>query len=685
MSSLKEMVMTNKITFLVLFFLIIIFEAAPYQDNAVQLGEIVVTPLRFEESSSKIPASTQVIDRQEILSSSSQSVVDVLRDKIGVIVRDYTGTGVQSQVDLRGFGETAGMNTLVLVDGRRTNEMDLSGTSWTQIPLEKIERIEIIRGSGNVLYGDNAEGGVINIITRKGQGKPSFTLNTQGGSYEMHRQNLLVEGSRKLLSYSLGLTNYSTLGYRDNSEYKSRDSWAQIIYSINESLSLSLNGSFHSADFGLPGALRESQLNTLSRRQTLFSEDNVKEEDWYIDIGVESDLQEYGKFKTNASFRRRNVENELLSSLNIDGRRIDTLGIRNQYVLNNDILSRENSFTLGVDFYRADSIIDAYSYTGLLFYNTGQKTSETDIDKESLGFYFQDILSITDNLTFTGGLRYEKAEYSFNFRQLPGPWTLDVFFWPIAPVQEGIRINEKASNAGLSYQFREDLSVFFNYSQGFRFAASDEYYSVFANPPVNTQLKPQTSQNYELGATSRIFEKLKLSLALFSMKIKNELFYNPLNFTNENYDRTKHRGVEFGLECKLNDTFRIKANYVYNRAFFDKGQYSRNQIPMVPYHKASFGLETDLKCGFKLDLLANFVGERYFISDQPHNYPRLDYHSTVDLKLSHEYKDMDIFFKINNLFNEEYSELGAISLMYAERGYYPSPERNFTAGVSLKF
>ena len=93
----------------------------------------------------------------------------------------------------QGFGETGPLNTLVLVDGRRVNEIDLSGVDWTQIPLDQIERIEIVRGSGSVLYGDNAAAGVINIITKKPE-NPFSAGRSVGGSYDYHNESGSVGG-----------------------------------------------------------------------------------------------------------------------------------------------------------------------------------------------------------------------------------------------------------------------------------------------------------------------------------------------------------------------------------------------------------------------------------------------------------------------------------------------------------
>ena len=151
------------------------------------LEEVVVTATRDVEEIRKIPANVTVITKEEIEQSNAQNRVDLLRDEVGVVVRDFYGNGKTASVDIRGFGETAPLNTLVLVDGRRVNEIDLSGVDWTQIPLDQIERIEIVRGAGSVLYGDNAVGGVINIITKKPEKPFSARVGGAVGSYQLQQ------------------------------------------------------------------------------------------------------------------------------------------------------------------------------------------------------------------------------------------------------------------------------------------------------------------------------------------------------------------------------------------------------------------------------------------------------------------------------------------------------------------
>ena len=186
------------------------------QEKEVTLDEVVVTATRDAEEIRKIPANVTVITQEGIEQSNSQNVVDLLKDQVDVVVRDFYGNGKTASVDIRGFGETGTLNVLVLVDGRRVNDIDLSGVDWTQIPLDQVERIEIVRGSGSVLYGDNATGGVINIITKRPE-KP-FSAQAEGvaGSYGYYKGGASAGGKWGPLSAIFSASYQDTDGYREN-------------------------------------------------------------------------------------------------------------------------------------------------------------------------------------------------------------------------------------------------------------------------------------------------------------------------------------------------------------------------------------------------------------------------------------------------------------------------------------
>ncbi|MBL8012640.1 MAG: TonB-dependent receptor, partial [Candidatus Omnitrophica bacterium] len=166
------------------------------KEQGVTLKEVVVTPNRYDINDAQAPSYITVIDNEEIQESNARTVSELLRGVPGVLVTD-NGTAKSAIVDIRGSGGTAPSNVLVLVNSRKVNPVDISGPDWLQIPKDSVERIEIVRGSGTVLYGDNAVGGVVNIITKKGEGeKPSVKIGGKYGSYSSSMANMQVSGKK---------------------------------------------------------------------------------------------------------------------------------------------------------------------------------------------------------------------------------------------------------------------------------------------------------------------------------------------------------------------------------------------------------------------------------------------------------------------------------------------------------
>ena len=178
---------------------------------SVALQEVVVTATRDAEEVQKVPANVSVITEEQIKDSGATTVVEALEKLESIKFVDYTGTGSKTSIDMRGFGgDSPYGKTLVMLDGRRLNRPDMSSVNWLQIPLNNIERIEVVHGAGSVLYGDSAIGGVINIITKKGEGKPKFNASIIAGSYSLHDERIAVTGSSDKWSYSLTGENNST-------------------------------------------------------------------------------------------------------------------------------------------------------------------------------------------------------------------------------------------------------------------------------------------------------------------------------------------------------------------------------------------------------------------------------------------------------------------------------------------
>ena len=182
--------------------------------------EVIVSATRFAESVERLAVNASVITQEDIARSAARTLPELLGARAGLVARDLFGNNAAlAAVDMRGFGATAAQNTLILVDGRRLNDIDQSGVQWSAIPLEAIERIEILRGSGAVQYGDGASAGVINIITRH-PARIGNRVNASAryGSWDTRE----ISGSVNAFGEAAGLhafaRNFESGGYRDNNQ-----------------------------------------------------------------------------------------------------------------------------------------------------------------------------------------------------------------------------------------------------------------------------------------------------------------------------------------------------------------------------------------------------------------------------------------------------------------------------------
>jgi len=271
------------------FLLLIILLAASLpawaEDTKLSLDEVVVTATRAEEETDKISSNVTVITQEEIRKSTATNVQDLLRTEAGIIVQDLYGTGTKSTVDMRGFAR--GLNTAILMDGRKLNEIDLSGVDWTTIPLENVERIEIVRGSESVLYGDNAMAGAINIITKKGYAaKPEIVLDARAESYSGHMALGTLTGGTDKIAYFLFLKHRQTSGYRENSDFTAADMSTRLTFKVTDYFTFDFAAGYHTDDQGLPGGLTESEVND-DRRQSTKPDDHVDNDQRYIDTKAE--------------------------------------------------------------------------------------------------------------------------------------------------------------------------------------------------------------------------------------------------------------------------------------------------------------------------------------------------------------------------------------------------------------
>lgn len=630
------------------------------------LEEIVVTATRYEEKLTDVPANVTIITEDDIKNSTAKDITDLLRNEAGIFVSDVTGNRRSIAVDMRGFGETGPSNTLVLVDGRRTNQADLSGVDWSQLPLDMVKKIEIIRGArASILYGDNATGGVVNIITKE-YDKPLAGMGLAAGSFNTIKTNAYANLASKNLSMFISGNLLKSSGYRDNSETDAKDLGMNFNYYLKDNLRLNLSAGYHKDEVGLPGALKESELNTgISRRATTAPLDFANTEDYYLKFTPELQFGGNNIFKIAISYRNRSFLSYASGDWgNFTGdSEIKTISISPSLLFKSKIGSAGNTLIAGMDYHRSDNDIINNS----LFFGTSSMGIYS-LQKKNYGFYLHDEIRIAKPLIISAGYRYDRAEFRFE---------------PSTP--DSVNMSRNLFTAGVNYTFYKKSYVYMSYSKGFRYPLLDEIYSFFTNT-INTNLKPQSSNTYEFGLRHYFTDTIYSHLNFYRIATKNEIIYNPITYNNANLDgKTSRNGLEISLSAKAAKWLLLKGGYTYTEAKIKDGSFANKSIPNVPKHKASAEIVATPVKDLTFSVNGVYVGSRHFISDFPNDYDKQESFFLVNCKIKYQWRNVLVFFDINNLTNKEHSEYGVIGGFPIEKTYYPSPKRNFFAGIGVEF
>lgn len=638
-------------------------------DSPSILGEVVVTASRYEEEVESVPANISLVTEDDISNSTARDVPGILEREVGLHVYDITGNGRTYRVDRSGFGETAALNTLVLVDGRRLNNPDLAGADWKLIPLDRVARIEIVRGSrGSVLYGDNATDSVINIITRQGADGLEFGAEAAGGSYYTQNPSAYVSGTYDDLSYALSGSYFKSDGYRDNSDTKQGDIGLNLDYVFGDLAKVGLTAGYHEDDTGLPGALRLSELEAGADRQDSTNPlDFANTDEYYVQLNPEILFLDNSYFRAPLSYRRRN-QNFFASFVGGEfsgDTGIDFVTASPQFVVNEPISGFDNTLTVGFDYYYADEDIRNESlFFGFL------DLGKFDLEKKNHGVFIHDEFYPMEGLALSAGYRWDKVDYKF------------------APTAPGARdeadYEEDVFMAGVNYRFLERSYVYLSYADGFRYPVLDELFSFFTNT-INPDLVPQTSDDYEIGVRHWFTDTIYGNLNVFRLETKDEIFFNPNTFANENLDaKTRRDGVEVSAGFDSGNVS-VEGTYTYRDTEIRGGAFSGNEVPNVPRHQASVDLLWRPLDGLTLALNGIYVGERYLESDYANAFEKQDHYTVFNVKVKYNWQKYTAFLDLNNIFDEKYSSYGVLSTFPVEPAFYPSPEFNFFAGLRYDY
>jgi iron complex outermembrane receptor protein len=634
-------------------------------NTVTEAERVVVTATRSVSDMREVPGNPAVITAQDIADGHYASVPEALQKKAGIFFSNYADNPSQASVNLRGFGgDNPHGKVLVLVNGRKLNRPDMATINWAQIPMQTVERIEVVRGPNSVLYGDHAVGGVINIITRDGAEIPETTLQASVGSYNAYNQNAVTSGNLDGLGYVATAGHQSGDGYRDRSRYDTSSGSLRLSGNINEVLSAYAEASVVKEQHQLPGALSLAQIQD-DRKQAVNQDDNAISTYSTLHTGIEALPTDELIFNLDGGFSRKDLQADMTSWFSYYDYTIRSHTLSPKLTLLTPVAGMDNELILG-----SDLALETLNTKKFNDEDRTDRATDTKITKELAGGYIADTLSLTDRLFFNAGARLEQN-------------TVDAVHKSAAPYDDDIRHTEEAWQASLNWLPTDEVKIFAGIDRTYRYPFIDEQasYTGFGDY-FNKDLKPETGINYETGIEFNPVSNLVLQATVFRTDMKDEIAANAL-WVNENLDETTHQGVELHAGYE-NEAFALDGYYTWLLSEFTAGANNGNEIPWVPQNKLDINLALFLTDALTLNTHVSYVGSMYQSGDNANTGAnKQSEYVLVDLLLEYALPvkkcAASVFAGVDNVFETEYNYLVAWD------GYYPAPERTLKAGVNITF
>ncbi len=632
----------------------------------VTVGEpVIVTATRFEDRYLDKPVNVSIITAEDIKNSTARTVPELLRQLPGIRARDNSGSP-NVQVDMRGFGISGDQNTLVLLDGVRISENEQTTVNWAGVPLNAIERIEIMRGSGAVLYGGGATGGTINIITRTPAARQrSASIYGGAATYGTSEAGVGVNLGGENVSLRLNGTWFDTDNYRDNNRLSQKNALADMRWTGGGG-SLSLKAGADDQDLRLPGALNEAQI-AANRRQAATPDDFSNRTGGFLVASAERRVGA-AALAADLGYRKKDIKASIIGSPIDSDTSVWSFSPRLK--LPHQLGGWRHNLVVGVDW-------DDWSFLNKT--SVFGQPREPDAFQHNQAVYLQNSTAIGDAWNLSLGGRLHRVEYGVT--DLANTSQSD----------ERTR-NLTAYEVGVRYRVNAALSPYGKVGTSFRVPNVNDVYDLFSG--VVSLLEPQTSHEQEIGVDIR-YGPGTYRLALYHITTDNELYFDPVARVNRNLPPTRRQGVEAEGKWRVGASVDLFLNYTFTQSEFRSGDFggvpiAGNEVPLVPRHAANAGAGWAFAPRARGDIVASYVGEQVFDGDEANTFGRkMPAYTVVDLKLSYESGGWLLGAGVKNLFNDKYFNYAVFSPAFppfpADFFAYPQPERSIFATAQYTF
>ena len=565
-----------------------------FAEEAIELQPIDVKSSRLKITKKKFPGSVTIITEEDIKKSGSPLVENILRDQLSIGVFKQGAVGGESTIRMRGASQDS---TLVFIDGARVNSTTTGRFDFRNLNTKNIERIEILRGPQTVMWGGNAVGGVINIITKKGRSKPSHYMTFEGGSFGTFEESLGSSGTLNDMDYSLSASRTDINGFSDFNEERGateKDSFENTMFSGKLGSKFWEDGR---VEFVGNYARSYSDVDTTTGDREFR---DTTSERFNIAIPISKNITRWwrGKLTPSVAYNHSNVDAE---------------------TNNDNIFSR----TYIADLQNNIEISETYSAVfGVEYRAQNGENVRRDFTRNTFtqGYFFQGQFDWKDRILLTGGFRKDLN---------------DIFEDPLTYKFEG------------AYNFKQwDFRIRGVYATGFRAPTFNELtFPGFGDP----EIKPEKSKSFEIGMDKDLFsKKVRLELTYFNIEFEDLISGSPV----ENVGNVRSRGIEFHAGIELPFNIYLSNNYTWTEAVDEIADRPLNRRPKHQYsamlsHTWHNKLYTQLGVRARSGVLDNASGSRTvpgFI--------------TARISMSYKINDhLELNARGENILNKEYEEI----------------------------
>jgi iron complex outermembrane receptor protein len=628
-----------------------LFALMPGLASAQGVQQVNVTATRFSEAQDALPFGVSVLTSEQLRASGVSTVNEALMKLAGVPGRqDFYGGGDYT-LDLRGFGDTASSNQVIVIDGVRVSEGDTSSVRLAGINIDTVERIEVIRGSGSVLYGEGATGGVISITTKAGLGlerNNNADAYVAVGSHRLRDERIAATVAANGLSLDVAANKRTTDNFRDN--FSSRAEGYAVTGQWNNSwFRAGLRLVQDKVDGGLPGALTLAQYNSNPRQTQPGSETDHADtrntryglfavamlDSWQVALDVGGREKAVLPFFSGAPY-----------GFNIDA---DNQSIRAQRVL--EAGGIKHALSAGLDF-------------------DGWKRTSTDgsavAQQRTRAAHLKDDITLIAGTRLSAGVRAEHIDKHDNF-------------------SNGSVGNPTAWELGVTQPLGGGFSTYGRYGSSFRYPNADEF--SYTTP---AGLQPQRSHDLELGARWANRQS-RIDARLYRSNLQHEIGFAPRTLSNPfpaniNYDATRRQGLEVEARQAIAENFAATFNGGLRDAKFVDGPSNGKQIPFAPRTSAAVRANWRFLPQHHVDVGVMFVGSQHPGNDFA-NECKMPSYATGDARYAYRVGNVELAVAVSNLTNKRYysQAYNCDPTIGQPKSIYPDDRRAAVASLRWSF